>query len=177
VKILMVYPSCPTTFWSLENALKFIARKAVQPPLGLLTIASSLPHEWEKRLVDMNVSSLSDEQILWADYVFLSGMGINQQEFENVVARCNRLGVKVVAGGPFATMSYEEIQGVDHFVLNEAEITLPLFLEDLKNGQPKRVYKTDEYPDIERTPVPQWDLIDMKKYSTMATISSATREN
>lgn len=135
MKILMVYPNAPTTFWSLENTLKFIARKAVQPPLGLLTIASSLPGEWEKRLVDMNVSSLADEQILWADYVFLSGMSINQQSFENIVARCNQLGVKVVAGGPFATMRHDEIQGVDHFILNEAEITLPLFLEDLKNGR------------------------------------------
>lgn len=168
MKILMVYPNAPTTFWSLENTLKFIARKAVQPPLGLLTIASSLPGEWEKRLVDMNVSPLADEQILWADYVFLSGMSINQQGFENTVARCNQLGVKVVAGGPFATMRHEEIQGVDHFVLNEAEITLPLFLEDLKNGRPKKVYKTDDHPSIRETPIPQWDLIEMKKYATMA---------
>jgi radical SAM superfamily enzyme YgiQ (UPF0313 family) len=167
VKILLVYPSAPTTFWSLENALKFISKKSVQPPLGLLTVASLLPVAWEKRLIDMNVSPLKDEQILWADYVFLSGMSIHKKEFENIVTRCNRLGVKVVAGGPLATVRYKELEGVDHFVLNEAEITLPLFLEDLKNGHPKKIYATGEFADIEETPIPQWNILDMKKYATM----------
>ena len=125
MKILLVYPETPSTFWSFKDALKFISKKAAEPPLGLITVAAMLPEEWEKKLIDLNVSRLTDEQILWADYVFLSGMNIQINSFKDVIRRCNTLGIKVVAGGPLATTQHEDFLGVDHFVLNEAEATLP----------------------------------------------------
>jgi len=169
MKILLVYPETPSTFWSFRNALKFIAKKSAEPPLGLLTVAAMLPEIWQKKLIDMNVSRLKDKHILWADYVFLSGMNIQQKSFKEVIERCNQLGVKVVAGGPMVTTEdYKKFHGVDTFILNEAEITLPQFLNDLQNGTPKHIYRTKKFPDLSLTPVPMWDLLERKKYANMS---------
>jgi radical SAM superfamily enzyme YgiQ (UPF0313 family) len=168
MKILMVYPETPTTFWSFRNALKFIAKKSSEPPLGLLTVAAMLPADWEKKLVDLNVSHLNDKQILWADYVFVSGMNVHFKSLKEVIARCNRLGVKVIAGGPLVTTEPHLFEGVAHFVLNEAEITLPPFLADLAAGNPQPIYQTTEFPDISATPIPRWDLLEMQKYASMS---------
>ncbi|MBN1302647.1 MAG: DUF4070 domain-containing protein [Melioribacteraceae bacterium] len=167
MKILLVYPETPSTFWGFQNALKFISKKASEPPLGLLTVAAMLPKEWDLRLIDMNVTALSDESIIWADYVFLSGMNIQLNSFKDVIKRCNILGVKVVAGGPLATTMYKDILGVDYFVLNEAENTLPQFLNDLENSKLKPVYTSEEFPELDNTPAPMWELLDIKKYATM----------
>ena len=167
MKILLVYPEYPETFWSFKHALKFISKKASFPPLGLLTIASMLPKEWEKKLVDMTTATLNDRDIQWADYVFISAMSIQRESVKKVIAKCKRLGTKIVAGGSLFTTGYEDFEDVDHFVLNEAEITLPPFLEDLKEGHPKHIYTSDEWPDIEKTPTPLWELVDMKKYASM----------
>jgi len=168
LKILLVYPETPASFWSFKDALKFIAKKVAEPPLGLITVAAMLPKEWEKKLIDMNVSKLQDKHILWADYVFLSGMNIQINSFKEVIRRCNTLGVKIVAGGPLATTQHKDFLGVDHFVLNEAEITLPLFLEDLEGGNPKHVYSTEEFPEISSSPIPMWELLDIKKYASLS---------
>ncbi len=167
MKILLVYPQYPDTFWSFKHALKFVAKKASFPPLGLLTVAAMLPGEWEKKLVDMNVTSLTDEDIRWADYVFISAMVVQRDSVREVIAQCNKLGTKLVAGGPLFTTGYEEFDGIDHFVLNEGEVTLPPFLEDLKRGCVQRIYTSSERPDITKTPIPLWSLINMKKYSSM----------
>lgn len=167
MKILLVYPETPPTFWSYSNALPFISKSAIGPPLGLITVASMLPVTWEKNLIDMNVSTLKDRDIQRADYVFISGMIIHRESFIKTVARVRKLGVKVIAGGPMCTMMHDELEGVDHFILNEAEITLPLFLDDLKKGTAKYVYSTDQFADITETPAPGWELLDLKKYVEM----------
>jgi radical SAM superfamily enzyme YgiQ (UPF0313 family) len=167
LKILLVYPHYPDTFWSFKHALKFISKKAAFPPLGLLTVAAMLPPEWDKKLVDMNVSPLSDKDLKWADYVFLSAMSVQQKSAREVIARCHAQQVKVVAGGPLFTTGYTEFSGVDHFVLGEAEVTLPRFLEDLRQGNAQPLYLCEERPDLGQTPAPLWSLINMKYYSTM----------
>jgi len=167
MKILLVYPEYPETFWSFKHALKFISKKASLPPLGLLTIAAMLPREWQKKLLDMTVATLSDRDIQWADYVFITAMSIQKESVKKLIARCKKLGAKIVAGGPLFTTEYEDFEDVDHLVLNEAEITLPLFLEDLKEGRPEHIYTSDQWADIKKTPIPLWKLIDMKKYATM----------
>ena len=168
MRILMVYPQYPDTFWSFKHALKFISKKASFPPLGLLTVAAMLPAGWEKKLVNMNATSLTDEDIGWADYVFISAMVVQQDSAREVIARCNELGTRLVAGGPLFTTGHEEFDGVDHFVLGEAEVTLPPFLADLDQGCARHIYASSERPDITKTPIPLWSLIDMKKYSSMS---------
>ena len=168
MKILMIYPEFPDTFWSFKHALKFIRKKAGSPPLGLLTVAAMLPSEWEKRLVDLNVTDLTPKALAWADYVFISAMVIQRDAAQAVIERCKQAGVKVVAGGPLFTMEHEQFPEVDHFVLNEAELTLHPFLEDLANGNPQHIYETNEYPDIHQTPTPLWDLVDLNQYDTVS---------
>ncbi len=167
MKILLVYPEYPETFWGFKFALKFISRKASLPPMGLLTVAALLPKEWPKKLIDMTVSSLNDKDIKWADYVFISAMSVQQESVKQVIQRCKESGTKIVAGGPLFTAEYEDFMQVDHLVLNEAEITLPLFLEDLEKGQPKHIYQSNQWADIKKTPVPLWQLAEVNKYATM----------
>ena len=167
MKILLVYPEIPSTFFSFKSALKFVSKKAASPPLGLITVAAMLPEEWNKKLIDINVTPLKNADLLWADYVFLSGMNIQKKSFMRVLTRCNQLGVKVVAGGPMVTTEHKNFPGVDHFILNEAEKTLPIFLDDLKTGHTKHVYSSNEFPDISLTPTPLWGLLDLNKYAVM----------
>ncbi|MEA5115448.1 MAG: B12-binding domain-containing radical SAM protein [Geobacteraceae bacterium] len=167
MKILLVYPHYPDTFWSFRHALKFIGRKASFPPLGLLTVAAMLPGDWEKRLVDMNVRPLADSDLAWADYVFISAMAIQLESAQEVIARCRRLGVKTVAGGPLFTACHEDFPNVDHLVLGEAEITLPLFLEDLRRGEAGHLYAEERRADLGETPIPLWELADVRKYASM----------
>lgn len=168
MKILLVYPETPSTFWSFKDALKFVSKKSAEPPLGLITVAAMLPDSWEKKLIDVNVTSLRDKDLLWADYVFLSAMNVHINSVKEIVRRCNKLNVKIVAGGPLFTTQYQDFLGIDHFVLNEAEITLPRFLNDLEYGSPKYIYTSDEFPDISLTPIPQWELLEKKKYASLS---------
>ena len=168
MKILLVYPKYPDTFWSFRYALKFISKKASFPPLGLLTVAAMLPDEWEKRLIDMNVAGLTDDDIKWADFVFISAMIVQKKSAKEVISKCQEFDVRVVAGGPLFTTGHEEFEGVDHFVLNEAENTLPPFLRDLKKGRAQKIYISKDWPDIKKTPSPQWNLIDKRKYASMS---------
>jgi radical SAM superfamily enzyme YgiQ (UPF0313 family) len=168
LKILLVYPQYPDTFWSFRHALRVAAKRAAFPPLGALTVAAMLPQEWEKKLVDMNATPLTDEDIKWADYVFISAMVVQMKSAREVIRRCKKLETNIVAGGPLFTAGYEEFEEVDHLVLDEAEVTLPPFLEDLEKGCAKHIYTSKERPDIEKTPLPLWSLLDLKKYSTMS---------
>ncbi|MBN1154867.1 B12-binding domain-containing radical SAM protein [candidate division KSB1 bacterium] len=167
MKILLVYPETPTTFWTFKNALKFISKKSSEPPLGLITVAAMLPREWELKFIDTNVTRLRDADIVWADYVFLSGMSIHFDSFKEITKHCKALGAKMVAGGPMCTLNPELFPEIDHLILNEAELTLPPFLKDLDEGHPQRIYSSTEFPDIQSTPIPRWDLLDMKRYASM----------
>lgn len=164
-KILLVYPEFPATFWSFDYALKFISKKAGMTPLGLITIAALLPQSWEKKLVDLNTSHLKDKDLLWADYVFISAMDIQKKSARTVIDRCKKLGVKTVAGGPLFSCDESDFSDVDHLLLNEGELTVPAFLEDLKTGNPKHTYNIEGYPDLSASPIPSWELLDLKKYA------------
>ncbi len=167
MKILLVYPESPKTFWSFSYALKFISKKSSFPPLGLITIAAMLPGTWEKRLVDMNTVALKDKDIKWADYVFISAMIIQKESAREVIDRCRILGVKTVAGGPLFTCEPSEFENVDHLLLYEGELTFPEFLGDLEAGRPKHIYTADGWADLSQTPVPLWKLVDIRKYATL----------
>ena len=165
---LLVYPEHPPTYWGADHALEMSGVKATHPPLGLLTVAAMFPASYELRVVDMNVSDLHDADLEWADLVFTSTMITQHVSLRAVVERCNRAGVPVVAGGPHPTTFHEEIGGVDHFVLDEVEETFAEFLRDLESGTARRVYREARKPDVTRTPVPRFDLIDIKNYATMS---------
>ena len=167
MNILLVYPMYPDTFWSFKHALKFVSKKASFPPLGLLTVAAMLPKDWNKKLIDLNANELLDEDILWADLVFISAMSIQSESANEVIQKCISLKAKIVAGGPLFTSSSEQYEKIDYLVLNEAEITLPLFLKDFTDGNPKHKYTTESWADITTTPLPEWDLVSMNNYTSM----------
>ncbi|MBN1625964.1 MAG: B12-binding domain-containing radical SAM protein [Deltaproteobacteria bacterium] len=168
MKILLIYPEYPETFWSFKHALKFIRKGAALPPLGLLTVGAMLPRDWPLKLVDMNVTRLSDKDIGWADFAFISAMSVQRASALEAISRCKKAGLKVVAGGPLFTGEYDQFEDVDHFVLNEAELTLAPFLADLEKGCAGRIYKTTGFCDIQTTPAPRWDLLDFKHYASMS---------
>lgn len=167
MNVLLVYPKFPDTFWSFKHALKFVHKKASMPPLGLLTVAAMLPPDWNKRLVDMNVSRLTDQDLEWGDIAFVSAMVVQRSSSIEVIQRCKAAGLKVVAGGPLFTSEYEQFPEVDHFVLNEAELTLPQFLADFAASVPQKVYSSPEFADLSQTPIPMWELLQMHNYATM----------
>ncbi|MDY6873653.1 MAG: B12-binding domain-containing radical SAM protein [Chloroflexota bacterium] len=168
MNILLIYPEFPDTFWSFKHALKFVRKMSSSPPLGLITVAAMLPATWEKRLVDMNVARLEPSDIDWADMVMISAMTVQRQSTVDVIAQVRETDKPIVAGGPLFTAEPDAFPEVDHLILNEAEITLPLFLSDLGRGKPQRIYETDEYADITKTPVPLWELIDLRKYDSLS---------
>jgi radical SAM superfamily enzyme YgiQ (UPF0313 family) len=167
MNVLLVYPQYPDSFWSFRHALRFISKKAAIPPLGLITVSAMLPSTWQKKLVDMNVTSLKTRDIQWADYVFISAMHIQKKSVDKVIDECIKHGVKIVAGGPLFTREYKNYSEIDHFILNEAEITLPLFMKDLNAGSPKKVYRTNKFANISDTPIPDFHLLSAKSYAFM----------
>jgi radical SAM superfamily enzyme YgiQ (UPF0313 family) len=168
MNILLIYPKFPDTFWSFNHALTFIRKKAAYPPLGLLTVAAMLPDEFQSRLVDVNVNGLTDDDLSWADIAFIGAMAVQRDSAKQIIARCKATGLKTVVGGPLFTAEPDAFEDVDHLVLDEAELTLPSFLEDLENGHLKKIYRASGFCDMRHTPPPAWDLIDMKKYASMS---------
>ena len=168
MRILLIYPKFPDTFWSFKYALSFIHKKAAFPPLGLLTVASLLPDDFQKRLVDTNVNSLTDDDLSWAELVFIGGMAVQRESAKKIMARCKSKGLKVIAGGPLFTAEPGDFNEADHLVLDEAEVTLPHFLEDFKNGHPKKIYRASGYCDLHHSPLPLLDLINLKNYASMS---------
>jgi radical SAM superfamily enzyme YgiQ (UPF0313 family) len=168
MNVLLIYPEVPDTFWSFKHALKFLHKKAGSPPVGLLTVAAMLPKEWNKRLVDLQVTKLTDKDLAWADIAMISAMTVQRKSAHEVIARCRKAGVKTVAGGPLFTIEHHLFPDIDHFVLNEAELTLAPFLADLEKGCAKRVYSSTEFASIAETPVPMWELADHRQYGWMS---------
>ena len=167
MNVLMIYPKYPDTYWSFKHALKFISKKAAVPPLGLITVSAMLPKEWEKKLIDLNIEKLADQDIFWADYIFLSGMYVQKDSVNEILETCKKYNAKIIAGGPLFTQDYDNYPQIDHFILNEAEITLPKFLTDLENNKLQRIYQTDAYADLSDTPVPDYHLLKMDDYAFM----------
>lgn len=168
MKILLLYPQTPDTFWSFKHVLRFISKRAAFPPLGLLTVAAMLPRDWELRLVDTNVQKLTDDDLRWADYVMLSAMIAHRESVGPMVDRCRKLAKTVIAGGPLFTTGHANFPQIPHFVLGEAEDLMPRLIADLQAGTLQHYYQSPGRPDITQVPAPRWDLIDLRHYATMA---------
>lgn len=168
VKALLVYPEMPPTYWSMRYAMPFLGRKAALPPLGLLTVAAMLPSDWDLKLVDLNVAPLARHEVEAADLVLTSAMLVQQASLASLIALCREAGTPLVAGGPFPTSCHDRIEGVTCFVLGEAEVTLPPFLDDFLAGAPRHCYGEADHPDLGATPPPRYDLADPRNYAGAA---------
>jgi radical SAM superfamily enzyme YgiQ (UPF0313 family) len=168
MKILLINPEYPDTYWSFRHALTFEGKRSAFPPLGLLTVSALLPPAWEKRLVDLNIERLKASDLEWADMVFLTAMLVQKDSLRSVVERCKRLGKRVVIGGPYVTTNTESLPDADHIFLGEAETTLPEFVSDLERGEARRLYQAAERPPLAVTPIPDFALANLKRYSAMS---------
>jgi radical SAM superfamily enzyme YgiQ (UPF0313 family) len=168
MKILLVNPEFPDTYWSFRHALSFEGKRSAYPPLGLLTVAAMLPRSWERRLIDMEVRRLKESDIAWADMIFVTGMLIQKEALGRVVDRCKALGKRVVVGGPYVSTSLENLPRADHIFIGEAETTLPQFLKDLELGEAKVTYQAAERPPLSLTPIPEFELAELNRYSAMS---------
>ena len=171
MKALLVYPLFPKSFWSLESSIALVGRKAFVPPLGLITVAALLPQHWELRLVDCNVRELTDADWDWADVVILSGMIVQKTDLLAKIEEAKCRGKQVAAGGPYPTALSSECQaaGVDFLILDEGEITIPMFVEAIQRGEPSGTFRSGgEKPDVTQTPIPRYDLLELNAYATMS---------
>jgi radical SAM superfamily enzyme YgiQ (UPF0313 family) len=164
---LLLYPQFPETYWSFKHALRFVGKRAAQPPLGLMTVGALLPAAWNKRLVDCNVERLRERDLDWADVVLLSGMHIQQESLVALVDRCRGRGMRTVVGGPITSSLPAAELKADHVVIGEAESLIADLAGDLERGTAKPVYEAAERPEMTTSPLPDLSLIKMKHYSTM----------
>lgn len=170
LNVLLISPQTPTTFWSLKHAVRFVSRRAAFPPLGLLTVAAMLPRTWNLRLVDMDVSRLRDADLRWADYVMIGAMIVHKQSIdEEIIPRCQQIGRTMIGGGPFFTTSHEEYAGVVHCVCGECEDIVDELVHDMESGTLRDQYESSQgFPDVSRTPVPRWNLVNLRHYATLS---------
>jgi len=167
MNVLLVYPRHPDTFWSFQHVLRFVGKRSAFPPLGLLTVAAMLPREWNLRLVDTNVAALCDADLIWADWVMLSGMIVHRESARDIARLAAAWGKPVIAGGPLFTTGSAGFPEIPHFVIGEAELVIEELVRDMEAGAVKPRYRADAFPDLSTTPVPRWDLIDPRHYVTM----------
>ena len=167
MKILLIYPEYENTFWNVKKVLEVLGKKAAYPPLGLLTIAAMLPTSWEKKLINMNCETLKKKHIKWADYVFISSIVGQKHSTREVVDRVRKIGKTVIAGGSLFTTAWEEFSNIDTIVMGESEEIIPVLIKDMENGNLKKIYSMKEFPAIQKTPVPAWDLIDLSRYNSV----------
>lgn len=168
MKALLVYPAHPVTFWSFTHALKFAGKKSSLPPLGILTVASMLPTEWDIKLIDMNCAELTDSDLEWAEYVFISAMSVQRDSARQVIDRAKAFGKKTVAGGPLFSNEPQMFDDVDHLLLFEGEVCIPEFLKDLQNGTAKHQYDFVGFPELCGTPAPAWHLLNLHDYAMLS---------
>lgn len=171
MRVLLVYPKFPRTFWSYEKVLELVDRKVLLPPLGLVTVAAILPQEWEFKLVDQNIRSVTEAEWQWSDLVILSAMIVQKDDMKDLIKLAHHYNKPVLVGGPYPTAMPEEMRavGADFLVLDEGEITLPLFVEAWQRGERSGEFRAGGVkPDVTNTPVPRFDLLDLTAYDSMS---------
>jgi radical SAM superfamily enzyme YgiQ (UPF0313 family) len=170
MRVLLLYPLFPKTFWSYEKILELVNRKVLLPPLGLVTVAAILPQDWEFKLVDRNVRAVTESEWEWADIVIISAMIVQKQDLLDQIREAKRRGKRVAVGGPYPTSVPEEplAAGADYLILDEGEITLPMFVKAIRQGNSQGVFRTSEKPDVTTTPVPRFDLLEFDAYDSMS---------
>ena len=171
MKVLLIYPLFPKTFWSYEKILELVNRKVLLPPLGLVTVAAILPQEWEFKLVDRNIRAVTEAEWQWADIVILSAMIVQKPDLLDQIREAKRRGKRVAVGGPYPTSVPEDVQevGADYLILDEGEITLPIFVEAISRGEQTGIFRANgEKPDVTTTPIPRFDLLEFDAYDSMS---------
>ncbi len=166
MKALLVDPKLPHSFWTFDQSLELLGKKAVNPSLSLMTVAALLPSDWELKLIDRTFQQISEDDWAWADIVLISAMAAQKEDMLTVIREAKNKNKLTVVGGPYASIRPEEPEdaGADFIVQGEAEETLPVLLEALSMGKTKGIIAEQTKPDITTSPVPRFDLADLSAY-------------
>jgi radical SAM superfamily enzyme YgiQ (UPF0313 family) len=168
VKVLMVWPSFPPSFWGFEGVLEMIPERAMTPPLGLITVAALCPASWQIRLIDHAFEELRDEDLKWADLVMVSAMHAQRADALHILGRARAFNKRTFVGGPWSSTDPEAALAVaDHVMVGEAEEAFPGIAAALENGTAHALYRIIDKPDMTRSPVPRFDLLHREKYTSM----------
>ncbi len=169
IKVLMVWPRFPASFWSLAEVMEIVPERSLVPPLGLITVAALCPKQWKIRLVDLAFDALSDEDILWADLVMVSAMAIQREGVRQTLERASKLNRRTMIGGPYASSEPGALLPLaDHVVVGEPDEIFHQIATDLEGGSARRLYRVKERPDVSHTPVPRFDLLALENYILMS---------
>ncbi len=163
---LLVSPKFRTdTSFNHNKICELFGARYLTIPLGLVTVASLLPKTWNVRLIDCNVSRLTTADIEWSDIIFSGGMASQQDDHFGLIKKAKEHNKFHVIGGVDPTDSPHIYNYADSLVLGEAELTMPLFLNDYIHHTPKSVYKApDKKADMTESPIPRFDLLKADRY-------------
>jgi len=168
LKVLMVWPRFPPSFWGFEGVLEMIPERSVMPPLGLITVAALCPSSWQIRLLDRAFEELRDEDLLWADLVMVSAMLAQRADALDTLARARTFERRTFIGGPWASSEPDFLLGhADHVLVGEAEEVFADIARALEKGEARRIYHVADKPDMSHSPVPRFDLLQLDKYTSM----------
>lgn len=169
MKLLLINPKFPESFWSFSWALNKIVRdkRAINSPLGLATLAALTPQDWEIIIVDENVEPIN--YLAKADIVGVCGMGVQFPRQKEILNHFRGRGIYTVAGGSYASLCFEEYEGlVDTVISGEAEYIWPKFCADFIAGRPQKLYRETESVDMALSPPPRYDLLDLSHYQKIS---------
>jgi radical SAM superfamily enzyme YgiQ (UPF0313 family) len=170
MRVLLVHPEFPTTYWGFQHSLPFIGKRATLPPLGLLTLAALLPPAWHVRVADLNVAPLSDDDVLWADAVLVGGMLVQAPSALEVIRRARSMGRKTIVGGAAVTTSPTLFNEADHVFLGEAEGRIDAVVRAIEGVDEPHVLAelSEAKPDVSKSPPPRFELVDLSLYQAMS---------
>ena len=169
LKVLLVWPRIPNSFWTFTGMMELLPEKVVMPPLGLITVAALCPESWTLRLVDQGVEELTDQDILWADLVMVSAMTVQHEGLQEVLARARRLSRRTMVGGPYASGEPARMLAIaDHVVVGEPDEVFGEIARDLEDGTARQLYEIADKPDVTCTPAPRFDLLKLDCYASMS---------
>lgn len=168
-RILCVFPQYSPSFGTFEYAYPLTdGVQAFMPPQGLLLIAASLPPGWEVRFIDENIRAATDEDFIWADAVFVSGMHIQRPQINDICRRAHEHDLAVALGGPSVSACPEYYPNFDYLHVGElGDATYELFRRlgrDTSRPDRQVVLTTQERRDMAEFPLPAYELIPLNKY-------------
>ncbi len=169
IRALLVWPKFRPSFYGLEGSLCMVPEKAHMAPLALATIAALLPPRWKVRLLDRAFQDLTDQDILQADLVIVSAMHAQRGDTRMILGRARALGRRTLIGGPWANIEPEIVRQIaDHVVVGEVEDSFAAIAADLETGRARHFYQITDKPDVTKSPIPRFDILDLKKYLTIS---------
>lgn len=147
-------------------------RKGLIPPLNLCLLAALSPPDVEVIITDENNATVDLNNR--ADLVGITSMTCTTPRMYALAQAFRERGVHVVLGGSHVSCLPEEgLEHADAVVVGEAEEVWPRLLEDFRRGKLERLYHSEDFPSVEKLPLPRRDLLKPNGYYQPNTVQTA----